>query len=243
MAICAFTITSACWVAISSCARCCSASFCAAYASSRAFAACTASAAVASFRASASFSRLCASDCAIAIFAEFSPSTAFAFAAATSTRCSRRAFACPISPSRPVCAIAILASFAAFASASASRNLLDASDCAISTLAAFSPSIALAFAAATWIRWSRFAFASPIAPSRFFSATDFFASLIAFAAASLPSASIYPDSSRISVTFTLMRRRPILRSSISTFFDTAIRNLSRSVLISSISIVAITRRS
>lgn len=47
----------------------------------------------------------------------------------------------------------------------------------------------------------------------------------------------------MSVTFTLMSLRPIFRSSASTFWLTATRNLSRSELISSMSIVAITRRS
>lgn len=46
----------------------------------------------------------------------------------------------------------------------------------------------------------------------------------------------------MSVTFTLMSRRPIFRSSLSTQEDTASRNLSRSVLISSICMVAIIRR-
>ena len=51
------------------------------------------------------------------------------------------------------------------------------------------------------------------------------------------------NSSEISVTFTLMRRRPIFLSSDSTLRDTCSRNLSRSVLISSISIVAMISRS
>ena len=45
------------------------------------------------------------------------------------------------------------------------------------------------------------------------------------------------------MTFTLMSRRPIFFSSVSTLRLTASRNLSRSALISSMSMVAITRRS
>ena len=47
----------------------------------------------------------------------------------------------------------------------------------------------------------------------------------------------------MSVTLTLMSRRPIFFSSPSTLRETASRNLSRSVLISSMSMVAMTRRS
>ena len=45
------------------------------------------------------------------------------------------------------------------------------------------------------------------------------------------------------MTLTLIRRRPIFFSSPSTLRETASRNLSRSVLISSMSMVAMTRRS
>ena len=127
-----------------------------------------------------------------------------------------------------------------WASASSSRRV--ASDFATLALEVFSPSTAEALAAATEIRWSRTAFASPMEPSRFRSATEIRASLIALAAASLPRASMYPDSSLMSVTLTLISRRPILRSSLSTLEETAARNLSRSILISSISIVAMIRR-
>ena len=89
---------------------------------------------------------------------------------------------------------------------------------------------------------SRSASALPISPNRFCSATLFLASLMALAAASFPRASMYPDSSRRSVTFTLISFKPILRSSASTFALTLARNLSRSELISSMSIVAMTRR-
>ncbi len=57
-------------------------------------------------------------------------------------------------------------------------------------VAVFSPSTAVALAAATLMRCSRSASALPISPSRVFSATAFLASLMARAAASLPSASM-----------------------------------------------------
>ena len=60
----------------------------------------------------------------------------------------------------------------------------------LSTLEEFSPWMAEASAWATWMRWSRRAWASPMEPSRSFSATFFFASLMALAAASLPRASM-----------------------------------------------------
>jgi hypothetical protein len=51
------------------------------------------------------------------------------------------------------------------------------------------------------------------------SATEILASFIAFAAASFPKASIYPDSSLISVTLTLINFNPIFFNSESTFFE------------------------
>ena len=74
------------------------------------------------------------------------------------------------------------------ASASFSRRW--ALDMATSTLEEFSPWMAEASAWATWMRWSRRAWASPMEPSRSFSATFFLASLMALAAASLPRASM-----------------------------------------------------
>ena len=69
------------------------------------------------------------------------------------------------------------------------------------------------------------------------------ARLIASAAARLPMAEMYPLSSVISRTFTLISSRPILLISWPTFSLISFMNFSRSLLISSIVRVAITRRS
>ena len=73
-------------------------------------------------------------------------------------------------------------------SASASFSRRVALERATSMRLMFSPSMAAALAWATCMRWSRCALASPMEPSRSFSATDFLASLMALAAASRPSA-------------------------------------------------------
>ena len=113
----------------------------------------------------------------------------------------------------------------------------------MATLASFSPFTASALASAVRTRVSRSASALPISPILSCSATRTLASLIALAAASRPRASIYPDSSLISVTLTLMSRKPIFFNSTSTLAEILSRNLSRSEFNSSMLIVAITRRS
>ena len=85
--------------------------------------------------------------------------------------------------------------------------------------------------------------ASPILPLRLSSATSTLALLIASLAALRPIASIYPDSSVMSVILTLSSSRPILLSSSATFASTDRRNVSRSALISSMVMEAMTRRS
>ena len=90
---------------------------------------------------------------------------------------------------------------------------------------------------------SRTCSASPTEPLRSWSETSTLAWLMASDAAFLPMLSMYPDSSVMSVMFTLMRYRPILLSSGATLRRIASRNFSRSWLICSMVSEATVRRS
>ena len=127
--------------------------------------------------------------------------------------------------------------------ASASRSRRSASELAMATLASFSPATASALAAEVRMRVSFWASARPISPIFSCSATFTLAALMAVAAASCPRASMYPLSSLMSVTLTLMSFSPTFFSSISTFFMMFSWNLSRSLLSSSMLMDAMTRRS
>ena len=98
-------------------------------------------------------------------------------------------------------------------------------------------------ALATWMARSRSASATPVWPFFSCSATSILACWMAVAAAFRPIASMYPLSSVMSVMFTLISTRPIFFSSGSSDFWMLSRNLSRSRLMSSIRIDAMTWRS